>query len=153
MRRSAVRAPTGSCTGWGIPFQIGRPLLVTDAPHTLEIEALRARWLVFLHTTDLVAPETNEHGFIRPTRGGGRLGEHVADYVLVYADGSEARHAIRRRHEVGMLWRRWGESCFEAVTMRKPHPIPAAHEQASRWSRAWGATQTRAANRDRIAAW
>jgi hypothetical protein len=157
MRSTAARAPSGSCTGWGIPFEIRRPLLVKQRPLSVELAPSRAQWLVFLHATDVEPLEANEHGFVRATPGDGRLGEHVADYVVVYADGSEARHPIRRRHQIGMIQRRWGEQCFQAVAMRKPHPMPAVHEQDSGWppsmrSYYWGVSQTRAANRD-LEAW
>ena len=153
MRSAAVRAPSGPCTGWGIPFEIRRPLLAKGEPVSVEFEPVVAPWLVFLHTTDVEPLEANAHGFVSPSAGEGRLGERVADYVIVYADGSEAREAIRRRHQIGMLQRRWGEHCFEAVAMRKPHPVPAHHDQAFPWPRAtglsfWGNSQTRALNRD-----
>ena len=32
MRGSVSRAPRGSCTGWGIPFQVKRPLLIERDP-------------------------------------------------------------------------------------------------------------------------
>ena len=72
--------------------------------------------------------------------GEGRLAEHAADYVIRYADGSEARAAIRRRHQVGTFQRRWGENCFEAVAQHKPNPRRAGHEQPTP---SWGWSQTR----------
>jgi hypothetical protein len=151
MRAAAARAPTGRCTAWGIPFEIRRPLLVDERPVTVQLGDVKAQWLVFLHTTDVAPLEPNASGFISPTRGDGRLGEPVADYVIVYADGSEVRERIRRRHQIGMLQRRWGEACFEAVAMRKPHPVLANHEQVSRFASLWGLTQTRVLNRDQEA--
>ena len=41
-------------------------------------------------------------------RGRGQLAEHAADYVIRYADGSEVRAAIRRRHQIGAFERRLG---------------------------------------------
>ena len=82
-------------------------------------------------------------------RGEGRLGELAATYVLVYADGTEARAAIRRRHQIGMFQRRWGENCFEAVAHAKPHPTAPAHEQPGEW---WGSSQTRVNGAD-FATW
>ena len=72
--------------------------------------------------------------------GEGRLAEHAADYVIRYADGSEARAAIRRRRQIGAYHRRWGENCFEAVAHHKPHPRRAGHEQVAA---SWGWSQTR----------
>ena len=130
-----------------------KPLLIKDAPVSVEVGPVKANWLVFLHTTDVEPLEWNPDGFVRPTSGHGRLGEHLADYVIGYADGSEERQAIRRRHQVGMFQRGWGENCFQAVCMRKPHPIPAVHEQDSpplygMRHLYWGMSQTRARIRD-----
>ena len=72
--------------------------------------------------------------------GEGRLAEHAADYVILYADGSEARAVIRRRRQIGAFQRRWGENCFEAVAHHKPHPRRASHEQVAE---SWGWSQTR----------
>jgi hypothetical protein len=153
MRASAGGAPKGPCTGWGIPFQVRKPLLVKNDPVSVEVGPVRARWLVFLHTSDVEPLDWSEDGFVSPTPGHGRLGEHLADYVIQYADGSELRQAIRRRHQIGMFQRGWGENCFQAVCMRKPHPVPAVHEQDSSPPYGmrqlyWGMSQTRARIRD-----
>ncbi|HFB98369.1 MAG TPA: hypothetical protein ENJ62_04440, partial [Bryobacterales bacterium] len=88
LKRSLKHAPRGETVSWGIPFRIGRPVLLSGAPVTEKTPGLKAEWLVFAHTTDIEPLEHDEHGFIHPMRGEGRLGEHVADYVIVYADGS-----------------------------------------------------------------
>jgi len=146
MRRHAADAPMGSCTAWGIPFAIRRPILLRDEPVEVSLEPVKARWLVFQHTSDVVPPEWNEDGFISPMRGQGRMGEHVADYVVCFADGTERRIAIRRRRQLGMFYRHWGENCFQAVAHQKPHPVRPLSEQYSRGG--WGWTQTRASNPD-----
>jgi len=153
MRASAIGAPKGSCTGWGIPFEVKKPLLAKSDPVSVAVGPVKARWLVFLHTTDVEPLEWNQDGFVGSTPGQGRLGQHVADYVIGYADGSESRQAIRRRHQIGMFQRRWGENCFQAVCMRKPHCVPAVHEQDSSPPYGmrelyWGISQTRARIRD-----
>jgi hypothetical protein len=109
LSKAIPEAPRGSGVSWGIPFKIDRPLLLNSKPVTEQTQRLKAEWIVFQHTTDVKPIEQDNHGFIRPMRGEGYLGEHVADYVIVYADGTEARQSIRRRHQVGMLERRWGE--------------------------------------------
>ena len=82
-------------------------------------------------------------------RGEGQLAELAATYVMVYADGTEVRAPIRRRHQIGMIQCRWGENCFEAVAQTKPRPAAPAHEQPGA---AWGWSQTRVNSADR-AAW
>lgn len=127
---SIYAAPHGDCVCWGIPFRVERPIHAKDKPVRVALDAFKARWLVFMHTSDVEPLEFNKHGFISPTRGNGRLGEHVATYILHYADGSGSRHAIRRRRQIGMVQRMsWGENCTECVVHRKPCPVPLPSEQ------------------------
>ncbi|MDZ4857363.1 MAG: hypothetical protein SGI88_00135 [Candidatus Hydrogenedentes bacterium] len=131
MQNASPSAPRGACVCWGIPFEISRPVIARDAPVRVALESFAAPWLVFMHTSDVEALEWNEHGFISPMRGNGRLGEHAATYVLHYEDGTEARHPIRRRRQIGMVQRlSWGENCAECVAHRKPCPIPVPSEQS-----------------------
>lgn len=146
-------APTGDCVCWGIPFAVERPVLLRDAPVSIDAACGPARWLVFLHTTDVEPFEYDEHGFVSSRGGAGRLNEPVADYVIRYTDGTEARHTIRRRHHIGMMQRGWGENGFACVAHVKPFPVRPLHEQLSPApdggpGAAWGWTQTRAANMD-----
>jgi hypothetical protein len=158
MVSAAPAAPKGDCTGWGIPFEVNRPLLAKDEPVSIELGPLRAEWLVFLHTADVEPLTSNEHGFISATPGEGRLAEHVADYVIRYADGTELREPIRRRHQLGMIQRGWGENCFQAVPMHKPNPTMPPHERnpfkamSAMEGIPWGWLQTRAQTGD-MGAW
>jgi len=151
LRHHLKFAPSGRWTAWGIPFQIGRVALARSQPVTLRWRAVRCPWLVFMHTADLAPLAPNSQGFIPASPGVGRLNEHLADYVLLYADGTEARAAIRRRHQLGMITRPWGENCFEAVVHHKPHPVRTTSEQP-REGVTWGSPQTRVAQPD-LAPW
>ncbi|HOJ34671.1 MAG TPA: CehA/McbA family metallohydrolase [Candidatus Hydrogenedentes bacterium] len=144
LREHVTFAPTGECVCWGIPFHICRPILLQDKPVKVFVPTVKARWLVFLHTSDIMPLEWNDDGFISPMRGQGRMGEHAADYVVRYADGSEERVAIKRRFQVGLVTRHWGENCFLCVPHAKPHPVlPMSEQQSPKGS--WGQTQTRVA--------
>lgn len=129
MCEAASRAPTGQCTCWGIPFEVKKPLFAKEETVSVPLGCSRVTWLVFMHTTDIEAIDWNEHGFLSPTRGIGRLAEPVADYVFEYRDGTEIRQTILRRHQIGMFSRIWGENCFKAVASSKPFSIPPVHEQ------------------------
>ncbi|MER9560301.1 hypothetical protein, partial [Mesorhizobium sp. M0323] len=149
-------AHSDTCVAWGIPFQIGRPIVLRNIPLEVQIEPTKARWFVFLHTSDVERLTANPDGFVSPMRGEGRLGEHAANYVLVYADGTEETVAIKRRHQIGSCHFRWGEQCVEAVSAVKPRPLsfassiqPRALEHISRFifpheweERQWGIRQT-----------
>ncbi len=148
LKKALSYAPQVSLTAWGVPFTIGDALLLTDESVYVAIDPLTTQWLVFLHTSDERPPLINKDGFISPMRGAGQLGEHAADYVICYTDGTEERLPIRRRYEIGAFQRGWGENCFLAVAAHKPHPIRAHHEQVNP---AWGRSQTRAASADSLA--
>ncbi len=147
MAEQAKHAPRGSCTGWGIPFRISRPVLIRSEPVTVKLAATKAQWLVFMHTADVEPLDQNPDGFISPMRGAGRLGEHAAEYVLVYSDGTEERTSIRRRFQIGALSRGWGENCFEAVPDQKPLQL-RSHSSETIRTEMWGRAQTRAGTRD-----
>jgi len=140
MVAAAQHAPSGSCVGWGIPFEIGDAVAIKDAIVVLDLTPTVTPWLVFMHTSDQRQVRPAPDGFFVPMRGQGQLSEHAADYVVLYRDGTEDRVSIRRRHQVGAFERRWGENCFEAVAHHKPHPVRAAHEQLIE---GWGQSQTR----------
>jgi len=141
MRKAARHAPSGGSVGWGIPFRIGRVALLKREPVSVKLAPTRAEWLLFMHTSDGRPQRRDEGGFPLGKTGLGRLGEHAATYVVVYADGAEERIPIRRRHELGSFQSLWGENCFEAVAHRKPRPVHAHHEQVCD---DWGGSQTRA---------
>jgi hypothetical protein len=140
MSAALEHAPGGACVSWGIPFEIGQVLILSDHPLSVEVGPMQARWLVFVHTLDVRPALVGPGDLIAPAPRSGRLGGQAADYVIRYADGGEARAAIRRRHQIGAFTRFWGENCFEAVAHHKPHPLRAAHEQLAP---DWGWTQTR----------
>ncbi|MCP4642085.1 MAG: CehA/McbA family metallohydrolase [bacterium] len=149
VRKNAHCAPSGDCTLWGIPFRVGKAAVLTDKAVSVPVDRLRARWLVFMHTADVKRQTVNEDGFISPTRGHGRLGETVARYVIRYEDGSEVSHDVRRRHQIGMVSRGWGENCFECVHHRMPRAIQPPHERCHPSPGVpWGQAQTRAMNPD-----
>jgi hypothetical protein len=140
MSAALVYAPGGTCVSWGIPFEIYDVVALTDQVVSVEFASTLAQWLVFMHTSDLRPLEPGLGGFISPMCGEGQLAERAADYVMLYADGTEERAPIRRRHQLGAFQRRWGENCFEAVAHPKPRPQPAAQEQLIA---GWGRSQTR----------
>jgi len=147
MADAADRAPVGPATAWGIPFQIpDRPLLVKDRSFSLQITPVQANYLVFLHTSDIIKLR-DEHGdYKQPFKGTGQLNEEVADYVVVYADGTEERTTISERYQIGMFQQHWGENSILSVAHHKPNPLRAHHEQMTG---GWGGSQTRVSASDR----
>jgi hypothetical protein len=146
MTTALAEAPRGAAVAWGIPFRIDRPILLKDLPATEQAAGLKAQWVIFLHTTDVKPLERDSRGFISPMRGEGHLGEHIADYWMVYADGTEVKSEIRRRHHAGTFRRMWGENCFQAVAHRKPHAVGPVRDQS--FGVRWGNAETRVRTAD-----
>ena len=137
MLAKAGHAHSGDCVAWGIPFQIGKVVVVSDEAVKLDIAATKAPWFVIMHTSDTRPDERTQHGFISPMRGMGKIGEHAADYLFHYEDGTIEKVAIRRRHEIGPFEFRWGENSTQCVPARKPRPIrpPGQEPMQIRWGR------------------
>jgi hypothetical protein len=140
MSAAVEHAPSGPCVSWGIHFEIGDVLAIDHEPLSIELKPKVAQWLVFMHTSDRREAASAAGEFISPMRGEGQLGEHAADYVILYSDGTQVRVPIRRRFQIGAFQRRWGENCFEAVAHRKPRSQRFAHEQLAK---DWGNLLTR----------
>src|SRR5204863_10140632 len=127
-----ARLPGGQQRFWGVPFDVGGaepdgPGLVVIG-HAESTEAVRvpldgsASYLVLAHVCDdrartSVAGQTADY----PTPVVTAPGEHLAVYVLEYADGSEHRVAVRRRFEVNQVMMR---NAFLSRPHRGPTPLP-----------------------------
>ena len=64
------------------------------------------------------------------------VGDHLARYTFLYADGSSHAQIIRRRFEISPLVVPWGRGSFVAETMNSPTPLRAGSPGA------WGIAQT-----------
>ncbi len=141
-------ALSGSCVGWGIPFEVGDPVWIKNQPVTVSLDKVKAPWLVVMHTADVPLPEKNASGFVPSFRGWGRMGDRIADYVFVYADGSEVRIAVKTDHQIGGVA---PIPCTESVIHRKPIPLPGGRGERVN-NEGWGWCQTRATT-DQIQPW
>ncbi|MFN8636822.1 MAG: CehA/McbA family metallohydrolase [Chloroflexota bacterium] len=135
-----TRLPGGEQRFWGVPFSAGGS--DPDAPGLVVIgaagstEAVRApidgavSFVIFAHLCDsrastTVAGQTADY----PNPVVTAPGEHLADYVLEFADGGEHRVAVRRRFEVNQVMTRMqsGFVCrphqgLTPLPMRGPYP-------------------------------
>ncbi len=129
MAEAAVHAETGKCVMMGMPFNISKPLLIKDKNISRSFKPVACGWIVFCHTADWEGIQREKNGFEKsPKRGLGLLNKHMADYVILYSDGSEHRTEIRRRHQVGAYHVIWGENCTEAIPPHKPQRINPLQE-------------------------
>ncbi|MCX6622313.1 MAG: CehA/McbA family metallohydrolase, partial [Acidobacteria bacterium] len=68
-----------------------------------------------------------------------KVGQPLADLVMVFDDGAEHRHPIRRRFEVSSPSVQWGQHCFTAMPHR--HDTPSKGTDALENGRQWGDLQ------------
>ena len=99
-----------------------------------------------MHTSDLIKLKDEQGDYLTPFKGTGQLNEEVADYVIVYNDGTEERITIHERFQIGMFQQHWGENSILSVAHHKPKPKRAHHEQMAEH---WGSSQTRVDVSDR----
>jgi len=128
---------TGENVIRGIPFRLGdarenNVLFLRDNEVVFNFDApVECRYLVFIHTAVAKKDTPGEDGITRPARGRIILGDKVADYQILYADGTVQSVPIRRRFAVGEMRKDWGDECLEAVPLRKPIAIPTISERMS----------------------
>jgi hypothetical protein len=122
--------PAAQQTFWGIPFALGaaeeeggRWLVLDREPAVVEVTA-QARYVVVAHFCNISPlPAYPDALKLTVLRAIPQPGEHLADYVLVYADGSEHRQPIRRRFEINEAPGLTGSpsrSTFAAPSRRAP---------------------------------
>lgn len=148
MKEALEHALRKSCVSWGIPFQIDRVVLIGEKgpPFSIALNPLRTEWLVFMHTSDIRPLEIDTSKLSIPSlRGKGQLGEHAANYTIVYDDGTEEKVEIKRGQQIAMFQREWGDNSVQSVAHSKPFPLRAHHEQTAS---DWGRSQTRAKSGD-----
>ena len=143
---------TGDHELWGIPFMLGPDnegnniILAKDTDVDLAFqEPIIARQLIFLHAADFKETPVNLDGIASPMMGTPRLGETVCEYLLQYADGTEAIFPMRRRYQISEFQINWGENSFESVKHIKPRTMQTntelLHRQAPEIP--WGQSQLR----------
>jgi len=121
MADSASLAPCGEGVCWGMPFSMSNPVLVKDKAVTIEIDSVKAKWLVFSHVTDLSESNSKQNKFVqiagRKVPLLGFMGsDHAGDYVFLYEDGSELRCSMGVGREIAPFATRMDENCYVAVS-------------------------------------
>jgi hypothetical protein len=131
----SAQLPRGPQAFWGIPFALGpadlkrKGLIVLQPggkPVRVRLDGAATHVCVLHFCNDLPEYDANAAG-----------GEHLADYSLIYADGSEHVQPIRRRFEINPFRGGWGFSAFAAQPAGMPRPSP---DDPASWS--WGHEQT-----------
>ena len=126
MKAAREHSLSGSCVCWGVPFRVDGALVVRDRVVTVEWKPVRARCLAFMHTADKLPVAPRDRGQSDVFRQWAGLGEHLADYVILYQGGREERTAVRRRRQVGYFG---NDFCLQAVPQRRSIPVLPSYEQ------------------------
>ena len=135
----SLREAFGAQSYRGIPFTLGdmnqpNVILLDNDPVHIPLPEMMATYLVFLHAVaDLPRQLAPGFGEIGPPPGAGdnlgnALGGHVADYTLVYADGSEEVTPVLRRFATQQRHITWGASPFAAIPAKGPYVFNLATE-------------------------
>jgi hypothetical protein len=135
--------PAGSQSFWGVPFDLsdgGNELLVLGSESSVDISVgASGSHIVFAHFCDEKASTTvagQPSDYLNPVVTA--PGEHLADYVVVFADGSEHRQTIRRRFEINQVQTRM-QSGFAS---RQHQGITSLPKRGPYPNNAWGRWQT-----------
>ncbi len=150
-RRRWQRLPRGSQQFWGIPFRLGPKDLARKGLIVVGARSYRPRRV----TATSVGSRAHRAGrevavplrgtathlcllhFCDVSKGVEAVGEHLADYVLRYADGSEHVQSVRARFEISPFEVPWGALPYAAADAYQAEVAPP--EMAAR---AWGQYQT-----------
>jgi hypothetical protein len=140
---AVANLPVGSQRFWGVPFELaaeGNDLVVLAGNSHSDIALnTSGSHIVFAHFCDensagSVAGQPSD--YLNPVVTA--PGEHLADYVVVYADGSEHRQAIRRRFEINQVQTRM-QSGFSS---RQHQGLSSIPKRGPYPENAWGRWQT-----------
>ncbi len=118
----AQHLPRGAQRFWGIPFTLGpkdsaKPGLIALDAKTKPVRVRLSGTATHVCVVHFCDVPKERHANLAG-------GEHLADYALIYADGSEHVQPIRRRFEVGQFALTWGEGAFAAVGSTMPFVLP-----------------------------
>ena len=147
-KKNADKLPAGKQVYWGIPFDCGEGFIYVGEKEkalSLEFESFSAPYIVFLHASETPAQTPDEYGITKNFRGPTPLMDAICDYVIKYADGSEAIIPIRSRMEINDMNTNWGQGAF----LSKPHIRGRSFETMTddvyfgrKAERGWGNSQT-----------
>ncbi len=134
--------PAGAQEFWGVPFALppqgGLRWLELSNPSTVPVHG-HATYVMIAHFCNPSRDAQGRHAPPEVTMGYmPSLGEHLADYILIYRDASEHRQQIRRRFEIAEPIMTFGQAPFAALAHAKNGPLDfrGPHER-----NAWGLSQ------------
>jgi len=140
---SLSQLPMGAQSFWGVPFDLATSendlIFLGDASSVDVSIGASGSHVLFAHFCDEKASTTvagQASDYLSPVVTA--PGEHIADYVVVYDDGSEHRQTVRRRFEINQAQTRM-QSGFSSRQHQSPTSIP---KRGPYPINAWGRWQT-----------
>lgn len=116
----------------GIPFEFGAGgeddvAVLDDGPVTIDLGGRSATYVVFVHAVE-DRPSRYQDGLADFEVDGLDLGDHVSDYVIRYADGTESATPVLRRFGIQQRSAGWGSAPFATVSAGDEIVLPALNE-------------------------
>ncbi|MCL2816663.1 MAG: hypothetical protein FWD23_18850, partial [Oscillospiraceae bacterium] len=111
---------------WGIPFDLGADdgnnlVCLNEGNREAEVSfadiQTSARYLIFVHASEIPHPEAGSDGIYKNFRGVPPISQTVCEYIINYADGNKISVPIRSRMEINDTKISWGQGAFLA----EPH--------------------------------
>ena len=140
---SLSQLPMGAQSFWGVPFDLATSendlIFLGDASSVDVSIGASGSHVLFAHFCDEKASTTvagQASDYLSPVITA--PGEHIADYVVVYDNGSEHRQTVRRRFEINQAQTRM-QSGFSSRQHQSPTSIP---KRGPYPINAWGRWQT-----------
>ena len=145
---------TGEQICWGIPFSLASKdennlVYLESGEADITVEQISARYLVFIHSSEMPHPDAESDGIIKNFKGVPPILQTVCEYIICYADGSGVTVPIRSRMEINDIRVGWGQGAFLAVPHRRGSAFATVTDDiyAGRKSdMPWGPSQYRASS-------
>jgi hypothetical protein len=123
--------PAGTQVFWGVPFSLAPATVIArfvwfgpgGRPDLAIQLSGRATYILVAHFSIPTGFGVSSDEVEGRTGGVMNPGEVLANYTLVYADGTENRSVIRRRFEINDVVVSWGELAFVARHHQEPRPV------------------------------
>ncbi len=125
---TAHHAPRGTVTSWGVPFQIDALHILTASTEiTIPTQKQQCSFVLVTHTLEQPKLPHNNDGLLYPALGPSGLDLLIAEYTLIYEDGSEENREIHNRQHIGCLHPNLFEDALQAVSHAKDSSLDPIH--------------------------
>ena len=123
-RKNSRHLPLGQQICWGIPFDCGDKFIYVNKENLkLNIDNIKARWLMFLHSSETPEAIPDKDGIYKNFKGITQLNQAICDYIIYYSDGTKVVVPIRSRMEINDMSIWWGQGAFLALSHERDRSL------------------------------